>query len=152
MKRSVSLVKVVVGVLGALLVFAASVEARSVSAFKGQAQNFADNSYFFNTRGIVIGNDPSTARQWCVAMEVDATANHTVTSSVSSPDWTHIIRCQAWRVNTGGTITWSSGWNSPGSVGSVVTINLGTVNVPAGNTLYECCDIPQNATWVSSGW
>jgi hypothetical protein len=140
----------IVGVFGILGAIAGSGEARSVSAFMGQAQSFADGSSFYNTRGIVVGNS-ATTKQWCLAMPVE-TNNHTIYVWVKSPDINHNIQCQAWALSGSGTITWAGGWLSPPTMGVNYSMNLGTVSVIANGGLYACCNMPQGAAWDSANW
>lgn len=127
-----------------VLVFSAALtgnsEARSFSAFLGQAQNPADYTCFTNSGGAVT-NRCATTRRFCVALPVDSNG-HTVEATMYSPDSAHFTGCFAQAMNRYGAGTSWTGMRYTSTVGAHQVVTLGSLNVPNAGALYACCDIP----------
>lgn len=126
-------------------------EARSVSAFLGQAQNSSNIGCFTNSNGKITNTSCGTT-QFCVALPVDS-ALHTIEVTVRAPDVSHNIGCFAQAVDRNGVSAGGTGPDQfPSTFGSDQVLSLGTVSVPSAGGLYACCDMAQTSKWDSVNW
>lgn len=150
MKVMLRTAAMLVGLLAILVGFADRSEARSASAFMGQAQSFADGSSFYNTRGVVL-NGGATTKQFCAALPVDS-AGHTVVVSVRAPDLNHEISCAAGTVDANGNTTGGGNWYQPSQTGVNISVTLDSLSVPTGGGLNVCCNMSPTSAWNTTSW
>jgi hypothetical protein len=133
-----------VTLVGAIMAVGVTAEARSVSAFAGQAQNPALSTCFTNSWGTVT-NACSGPEEYCVPLWSDS-AGHTVEITMYAPDDSHNLSCEAFTTTPQGALSsWTTEEGSP-TVGEDVQVTLSpSLSVPSEGGLFVCCAMAAGA-------
>lgn len=134
------------GSFALLTLTALSAQARSISAFSGQAQQPDSYNCFGNSGGAVY-NSCSTTRRHCTALVVDSSGGKTVTARVYAPSSSSTVSCFAAAVNQSGYQTSGSPAVGPTTFGTDVSLTLSGASTPSAGYLYACCDVNPGA-WI----
>jgi len=135
--------------------FAPNARARSVAAWSGSPENFADYTCFTENYASATNTCSGAARIWEVPLPIDSNGPFTVTINVTPTSSVQSVGCEVATLNSDSTQSWTtftSGLIYPTQPSVAQNITGGPAPVPNGGTLYAACWVAEGGRINSVNW